>query len=1295
VVDSSVVQANNIDTVNIGRPRVRSAYLEQVRRIAPEYLSGRNAERAELTAFCTAPDGPTYRWYRAAAWAGKSALMSWFVLQPPDGVRVVSFFITARYAGQSDRIAFVDVVLEQLADLLGQPMPAYLTEATRDAHLLSMLATAAEQCAARNERLILVVDGLDEDRGVTTGPDAHSIAALLPANPAAGMRVIVAGRPNPPVPADVPYPHPLRDLAIAYPLTASPHAATIKIHAEQELKRLLHGTLAEQDLLGLVAAAGGGLSAADLAELTGRPAWEVSDELTAVSGRTFMPEMPRWIEGEVYVLAHEELQQAATTFLGAARLTEYRTRLHTWAEGYCEWPPGTPEYLLRGYLRLLQETGDIPRMLALATNQARHDRMLDITGGDATALTEITTTQQSILDQPEIDLTAMARLAVQRGRLLVRNTAIPDSLPAVWAALGARAKAEALADSITDPTNRVRALHRWALHMVARGDLHAATEPLARAVTVAHTISDPALRDRAIELVREAVLACGDITQAEAMLDRLGDDMSHDDIRHGLMRIAAVRGQIDRAVTFACDIDDEQRRTDALSKIVKVATDSGDLGNAVHAARSIPDAPQQELALQDIVRAALSAGDIDRAETTAGSMTFVSGDLDNAVRAIADTTDAAEAHARAIKDPLLRQQVLAALVPALVASGQADRAESIAESLDPRYRGPALIALVTDRATRGDYDQAEQLLTRLTATPLATVQAACALATALAGDPERAQEHLDRAEQLADSISALAERVEALIALIAASSDVDRMSRHSLEAMALVPSLGIRARVVAVRNWFDVLVSAGQASPAFAHALSFTDTAMRVSAMQTLLRIVVTGRATSAFEVFTGTGVSLSSMQRAAAETGDAERAEYIARTIADPTDRNSALRDLAKAFAELDDFTAARVLRHPIASPSFYSDQALYVLSTVFATFGDLDRAESVALRPDDGYFQALALAEVALAAISRDDRERAARLAEQAAKETRSYRSHTWPGTTRLGEVAAVCDIDRARALTDRVEAGLDPNDLIKELCTAVRMAAAIDDRARAGRLLSRIADMIHGHTEPEQYIPQWVEAMAAAGEFDQAEILADSIATPAEQARALASLAEAAAKAGEFPTVSRLVGWVVQLSDSIASQYRRGRVLATIVGLMAVDDLHGAEVVARSIVDPTDRTCALADLAGALATDGQIERAEQILGSLPEQDTRQRLDSGEPGVVATIRALTGDPERAEALARSITAPDDQARGLAAVAMVLPPDQARRLVGEALQIAEDWTIPLGALAKVDREALNRIVDDLLAGGE
>src|SRR5258708_5808257 len=101
-------------------PAVRlaqSVYLHQVQQIFPGQLVGRDAELAELAAFCTKPDAGPYVWWQGPAWAGKSALMAWFVLHPPPGVRVVSFFITSRYAGQSDRNAFLEMVLEQLAEV--------------------------------------------------------------------------------------------------------------------------------------------------------------------------------------------------------------------------------------------------------------------------------------------------------------------------------------------------------------------------------------------------------------------------------------------------------------------------------------------------------------------------------------------------------------------------------------------------------------------------------------------------------------------------------------------------------------------------------------------------------------------------------------------------------------------------------------------------------------------------------------------------------------------------------------------------------------------------------------------------------------------------------------------------------------------------------------------------------------------------------------------------------------------------------------------------------------------------
>ena len=157
-------------------PQARSAYLEQVGRIAPPDppgLVGREGELAELARFCLDPDSPSYARWQAGPWAGKSALLSTFVLHPPPEmagrVRIVSFFITARLAAQDTREAFTEVLIEQLAEMLGQSLPAALTQATRDAYLLNLLSQAATASAEAGSRLLLVVDGLDEDRG---GPPA-------------------------------------------------------------------------------------------------------------------------------------------------------------------------------------------------------------------------------------------------------------------------------------------------------------------------------------------------------------------------------------------------------------------------------------------------------------------------------------------------------------------------------------------------------------------------------------------------------------------------------------------------------------------------------------------------------------------------------------------------------------------------------------------------------------------------------------------------------------------------------------------------------------------------------------------------------------------------------------------------------------------------------------------------------------------------------------------------------------------------------------------------------------------
>ena len=143
-------------------------------------------------------------------------------------------------------------------------------------------------------------------------------------------------------------------------------ADVVRADMQRELKRLLHGTQAEQDLLGLVAAAGGGLSAADLAELTGLPVYDDSRRIcmpwpggrSPAAPASGSPAPPR--RSTSWATRNSRWPPVAA--LGQARLEQYRERLHAWAEDYRRrgWPAGTPEYLLRGYFRLLHDAADIP-----------------------------------------------------------------------------------------------------------------------------------------------------------------------------------------------------------------------------------------------------------------------------------------------------------------------------------------------------------------------------------------------------------------------------------------------------------------------------------------------------------------------------------------------------------------------------------------------------------------------------------------------------------------------------------------------------------------------------------------------------------------------------------------------------------------------------------------------------------------------------------------------------------------------------------------------------------------------
>lgn len=707
-------------------PAVRSAYWEQVRRIAPAELVDRESELSDLATFCTAESGPAYAWWKAEAWAGKTALMSWFALHPPDGVRIVPFFVTARLGAQNDVVAYVDVVLEQLAELVGEGVPGYLTEETREAHLLRMYRESARACAERGERLILIVDGLDEDRGVTTGSDAHSIASLLPARPEDGMRVVVASRMNPPLPGDVAGDHPLRRAEIVRPMARSSRAEVIRTEAERELKRLIEAGGLEYDLLALVAAAGGGLTALDLATLTESPPYRVRDVLRTQAGRTF------GVRADVHLLGHEELQSQAEEILGVVELGCYQAQLHAWADGWRErgWPDTTPEYLLRGYFSMLRSTDDLDRMVGCALDTTRHERMLDATGGDAAALDEIRATQQLMAERTERgeegDLLTALRLAMHRDELAGRSARISRVVPEAWAVLGQVNRAEALAYSLTEPDSRAAVF-----------------------MAIASRLADAADRERALTLLTHAQVAVGLLPNTEER-DRMVQRLCFSLI--GLDECARVAGLVD---TLSAS-----RVQEVLVRLVGRHTSEGRFESARETADLITAPRERAQAYGALAAAQLQAGAVDDAESV-----LRAGGGEARVRAAVLLASAMGRHGDDCAEAgrLLDEAVEIAvrlespwgIVGALVDAGAEDHAATLANRIQNmaddtaasvRERDQAWAQLVHADAKRGEFDRAESWRARIRDPALSAVASADLAAELVRGDK------LQRAEQLAETL---------------------------------------------------------------------------------------------------------------------------------------------------------------------------------------------------------------------------------------------------------------------------------------------------------------------------------------------------------------------------------------------------------------------------------------------------------------------------------------------------------------------------------------------------------------
>lgn len=915
---------------------IRSGYIDQVRDIAPGggapgALKDRGAELEELAAFCAGDQ--EYLWWKAQPWAGKSALLSTFVLNPPPSVEVVSFFVTMRVAAQSDSVAFTDMLIDQLAAILGEPAPGPLSPGRADALRRALLLQTSGKLHAEGRRLVLVVDGIDEDRSVRPRSGLASVASLLPKSCGDGLRVVVSSRPDPPLPADVAADHPLRRGIRIRSLTMSSHAGEVARHAGRELYDLLHDDGLGRQVLALITACGGGLTLAELEELTGEPPFRLEGLLGGVFGRTVAGREP----GRRYVFTHETLRSTAVRSFGAT-LAAYRERLHRWADDYRDrsWPPETPRYLLLDYPALLAELSDVGRLVDLALDHARHDRMLLRTGGDAAAFAELHACQNILLTRRELteaDLGCLLRLSHHCDELETRNRNIPVRLPAVWATLGYADRAEALAYSIADRYERTAAL-------VALSEALATAGETVRVERIIRDIIDPYEGSRALLGVATVAGRAGDTERA-----------------------MAAAGSARELITT---IDSSYEREMALTGLVEVLTITGAVGQAEAIARSLTDAHHRARALTAVAKA---------------------NDTDGALRIINDIT-LTDQRASALID-------LADLAEPGRVDGLVDIAEQAAACVDDPYRRALLLAgLARVSAKAGKRRRALRLLAvaEQTGRPLVIAFERTLVLTRLAEAMTAAGED-EWADRLVRDITDPYEQVTALSQLVSTSA----ASLHRAERVALgIADAGLRAQ--AMTDLAAAAAAAGHhkhsadlALTAEQIARAITDTSGQAGA-QADLAIALAVAAEVEWAEETARGIddrdererALAGVAEAVAAAGDVPQAQRIIDLITDPDWQAGALAGLAEAQGAIGDVDGAERIAREIDDPEWRAqalagvhgapqtlvnptndpDERAQALTAELATAGDLTQAERVARSITDPGRQARALLVVAAAA-------------------------------------------------------------------------------------------------------------------------------------------------------------------------------------------------------------------------------------------------------------------------------------------------------------------------------------------
>ncbi|GAA4794899.1 hypothetical protein [Streptomyces ziwulingensis] len=1198
-----------------------SVYEAEIRILAAAHFEGREDELAAMSAFAVGadPHGTGYWRWLAPAWSGKTALMAQFALNPPADVDVLAFFITARLAGRSDRTAFLSTLQQQLR--------AYLEDSDVDCGgyggFHDALRRAAERALNSGRQLVLVVDGMDEDSGVESAFAGYSIAGLLPRTPPDGLRVIVAGRPNPPVPSDVSPGHPLRTPLINHDLAESAAARVVREDAERSLNAMIAAAGVSLDLVGLTSAAGGGLSAADFALLVrDRTARHIEAVLGGATGRSFQLRPAQWTLSDgrrpsLYSFAHQELLVGARQMLRPSVLGDYRSRVHDFIDSHREqgWPADTPEYALTGYPQMLREQRDTRRLTDLATDPARHERLWLTTGSDAGALTEIADAFALHRAEPEADLVSCVRLSHCREELGHKALSFPAMALTVLAKLGHGRKAAALL------TARVAfSPHEaWLFEPVLREALVTGEAELV--LSAVHALVEPSIRDTALRSCAEAMAVSGQIDRAAALARSIGGAgerawafvvVAREVLRAGrpeqaagLAREAAeavsamtdtvegfrvgaevaevwvAAGRPDEAAALArtaagavVALRYAEHREQASHSLAVMLARAGQREEAIRLVRTIGDGERRSEALVEVAQVLVETERPGEAADLAREAAKVADELSDAddrgraysgaafVLLRAGRREEAVRAARRIGDPERRSRAWTDMMRVLVEAGQGVAAAGLADE-------------AAEAARTVDASEVRvSMLTRLAKTwvEAGRLEEAVSLASSI-GDPG------PRATALSD-----------VARTMAAHGHTEEAIRHGLAAADLVEGVSDpKARVATLTLVAPALQQAGRTEEAARFARTAAETALTVSApaarasslvdvARVLADLGQTDDATRCVDVAIDVARSapvpsrttsrVLRLARALAGTGRTREAVGLARTAVD------------EAPAIMDPGTRARVL-----------GSAVGVL-TELEQWDEADRLTETFLREArdhvDADDQATDLADVVDILAEKGRTDQAVRLARTAADLARTAPNPVWRAWAQVAVARALAKgpcADESIRLADTIT---KPDDRATALAAAAGALAEAGRTEEAVRLAYRAADLARTAPDATGRVRALVSvgrALVMIGRPDEAVDLVDAIADEEETvsreegAGALAGVAEALAEAGRNQEAVRLARRAAGLARTAPDAANRaGTWVGAAKALAKVDDPDGAVEVARTITAPSQQARALVAAAQA---------------------------------------------------------------------------------------------------------------------